>query len=146
MESSLNRLLLTLMISEANFRMLHWMCSGDKFEQMHTNSDSYRDMTCEDIDAVAEMILRVTNNIPTIKSVSNYPNAIIDTHGNLINFDTWCSYTEKIFNGILDSISDCLKEESIANDVTNVGIKASLESMYDKYDLQARYLIKRRMM
>lgn len=141
----LRLLLILLQISEANFRTLHWMAAGDKFEQIHLNCEKFVDMVGEDMDTVAEMSLRLSSNLPTLKAVSTNPNAVIDTHGELVHFAEFCKYATSIFEGICNSIEACLEDEEIADDISNIGIKSSLEAMHDKYDLQARYLIKRRM-
>ena len=144
MEKALRSLFILLTVSESNFRMLHWMAEGRKFREMHSDADSFRSMVSEDIDAVAEMILRDSDEIPSLRVISNNLQAIIDTRGELIEYEKYIAYCKRIFAGILDAIEACLKTDEIANNIKNVGIKAALESMYDKYDLQARYLIKRR--
>ena len=144
MEKALRSLFILLTVSESNFRMLHWMAEGRKFREMHSDADSFRSMVSEDIDAVAEMILRDSDEIPSLRVISNNLQAIIDTKGELIEYEKYLAYSKRIFAGILDAIEACLKTDEIANNIKNVGIKATLESMYDKYDLQARYLIKRR--
>ena len=144
MEKALRSLFILLTVSEANFRMLHWMAEGRKFREMHADADSFRSMVSDDIDAVAEMILRNTDEIPSLRIISNNLQTIIDTRGETIQYEKYLAYCNKILTGNLDAIEACLKTDEIANEIKNVGIKASLEAMYDKYDLQARYLMKRR--
>ena len=49
-----------------------------------------------------------------------------------------------MFKIILNLIENALDMDEIANDKSNVGIKSTLESMHEKFDLQYRYINKRR--
>ena len=139
----LRSLLIILMISEANFRTLHWMAAGNKFARMHADADEWRSMVSTDIDVVAEFILRRSDDLPSLKVVAANTNMILDTNGNTIDYDKFISITKSIFKNILNAITLCL-ESSEMTESENVGIKAALEGLYDKYDLQANYLVRRR--
>lgn len=141
---NLNKLLTMMIISEANFRTIHWMVAGMKFNEMHLGADDFRKMVADDIDVVAEMILRRTDSIPTLKNVCGNERLIYDPEGNYIDFPKYLSLVSTILNGIKNAIGECLADPEITENPENVGIKAELEGLYNKYDLQANYLIKRR--
>ena len=140
MNEKLEALLSTLMIAHANFRTVHWMSFGHKFDRQHALAAEYEEMVDGSIDEVAEMLLRSQSKVPTImEAPSKSPLQVID--GNQpINYATFNNIVTVQLKGILTSILNVLKDPSIQNDIRNVGIKADLEGMFGKYDLQLRYL------
>lgn len=137
-----------------NFKILHWGAIGRGFDIIHEQSEKYYNMLSEDLDKVAEMALRMNET----------PAAHFETTGILADFEgreffifeTYknCDFDDftKISTVMLQDITICLIEvlhnecfdTSDNNNLINIGIKAELEGLVNKYDLEARYLSARR--
>ena len=140
MNEKLESLLATLIIAHANFRTVHWMSVGHKFDRQHSLAADYEGMVDESIDAVAEMLLRGQKTVPTIVDAPAKSNLQVIDGNQFINYDTFNTIVTVQLKSILNSIATVLKDNTIQNDVRLVGIKADLEGMFGKYDLQFRYL------
>lgn len=140
MNEKLEALLSTLIVAHANFRTLHWMSCGKKFDRQHSLSAEYEEMVAESIDAVAEILLRYQNRVPTLsEAISKSAIQLIDG-GQPIQYDSFNTHVGTQLSRILSSILTVLNDGSIQNDIRNVGVKADLEGLMSKYDLQLRYL------
>lgn len=147
---TMKELLAVLLIHETNFKVLHWMACGSEFDSYHKDTTSeYYDMCSDKADEVAEMILRMGG------SIINYAEAldiIDDSELDHLMIKSDCCYkasdiqenSQIMFADILGLIETALQDDNIANNIKNVSIKASLESMHGDFDLQYRYLNKRR--
>ena len=132
-----------------NFKVMHWGSIGPKFDRIHNLSQEYYDMTSDDLDVLAEMGLRIGQKPATIMESTKIL-AEVEEHKFFV-FDSFsdCDYEcfVKTANIMLSDICKCLElvlASEEMKDPSNVGIKASLEGLHDKYDLQARYLNARR--
>lgn len=152
MDESLNPqivLFSMLQLHKENFKMLHWKVCGHHFDNMHNNVTSkYYDMMADDVDVVAENLMRQgINPVNIIKAISIatklqdavFVNANID-----YSRDDVISITDRIFYQLLRQIEVILNTAEIKDNIQNVGIKAYYESLHDKYDLEYRFLNKRR--
>lgn len=142
-----------LMVYNNNFKVLHWSARGEKFDRMHNIAANYDYETNQDLDKVAEMILRIEpnpgNKFPTaltaIEMLKNYQTMSflvyegVETH----DWTTFCKETEQMLTDICRVIEGVLQNDEI-KDIHSAGIKSDLESMHSKWDLQARYLHARR--
>lgn len=144
------KLVAMLLIQRANFQTLHWKVVGEGFDRLHNSiTNDYYEMVSGDIDDVVETFMRIDINpvgyIEACKIISTLedPAIIYSTESNY-NKENVLKLTHKSLNLILDSIASVLKEDCIQNDITNVGIKAYLESLYDKYDKECRFLNRKR--
>lgn len=140
----LRTFLSVLLVYHCNFKVLHWMVKGDEFLTIHTKADEYCNDVAEDIDKVGEMILRTNGEIVNYKEaldivedIESHEFLLIES-GNSYDTEEFCNYSMKMFKDILVCIQELLDGE-----ISNVGIKSTLEGMYDKYDLQANYILKR---
>lgn len=136
-----------LTMYKRNFKLIHWGAIGPKFDRMHTISENYASMLEKDIDEVAEMGLRCNENPVNIdgilKELEKEDGSYIMLEFKSFTYTEFTSATDKMFAGILKAIAE-LRNSSKLQEDSNMGIKASLESMYDRYDLQYRYLNDRR--
>ena len=145
---NLKTFLSVLLVYRSNFHVLHWMAKGKNFFVIHSKSDEYCTEILGDIDKVAEMVLRVEDSIVNYKDALDIIDEYEDHEFLLLPGDEFydgerfkkASIT--MFKDILKCIEDLLESDNIT-DPKNVGIKATLEGMHDKYDLQARYLLDR---
>lgn len=145
---TLKTLLSVLLVYRSNFHVLHWMAKGKNFFMIHSKAEEFVNKLSKDIDVVAEMLLRIDD------SVVNYMEALKcieedETHefilvdsDKLFDAEDFCKYSLGMMKGILECIEELLKTDVIM-EPKNVGIKATLESMHNEYDLQYRYLLKR---
>lgn len=142
-------LLSTLLVYRSNFHVMHWNAKGCHFDFVHSQAATYYDKLLADSDKVAEMAMRLGQNCV------NYPEAYDMLHSanndfvivpseTKYNLADFCKFTATMFKDIISIIGQVLATEEIKSP-SNVGIKASLEGMYDEYDLQLRYLNARRM-
>ena len=137
-----------------NFKVLHWGAMGKQFDKIHEISEKYYNMISEDLDVVAEMALRM-NIHPTVFFEAVKILADVDGKEFFI-FETYedIDYVDftKISTVMLQDIVTCLTEmlqldyfnSEDSDNAINIGIKAELEGLINKYDLEARYLSSRR--
>ena len=147
---NLRDLLAVFILEESNFNILHWNCQGKKFDRMHSLANEWYDRCGSNKDAVAEMAIRCG------QEPVHYGEAIKILQGNEIGFkvltsdDTfeWEDFmreSQDICKKVLKSIEEVLYSDEIQNKRENVGIKATLEGMYEEWDLDARYKNPKRM-
>ena len=145
---NLRLFLSVLLVYRSNFQLLQWNAVGDKFDLIHDKSADYYEKILGDADSVAEMAMRIGLN-PV-----NYPEAYqmlqdaehqfkILTSDATYNFNDFVENTEIMFTDILFCIENLFQSDEL-QEISNVGIKATLESMYNEYDLQTRYINKHR--
>ena len=144
----LKTFLSVLLVYRSNFHVLHWMAKGKNFFKIHDKASEYYDKILNDVDVVAEMILRRSDSIVNYEEAleiikNNEDHEFLMVSGNrTYESDDFKEYATKMFNDILTCIEELLETDYI-KDLKNVGIKATLEGMHDKYDLEANYLLKR---
>lgn len=141
---NLRTFLSVLTVYHTNFKVLHWMAEGKSFFIIHEKADDYSKYILDDIDVVGEMCLRsnegivnYTEALKIIEDDENHEFLLINSNESY-DVEKFKKNASKMFNDILSCIKEILDEG-----VENIGIKASLESMYDKYDLEVNYLLKR---
>lgn len=131
-----------------NFHVLHWGATGRKFDRIHNLADEYYQMITGDIDVVAEQAMRLGQNpggyLENVKIIEASNSNFLCLDYEEVNFEEFAKYTDAMLDHILLCLRELLASEA-AQALENVGIKATLEGLYDKYDLQKRYLNKRRM-
>lgn len=131
-----------LLVYRSNFDVLHWMVKGSKFFTLHAKASEYSEELAKDIDTIAEIILRhedsIVNYSEALKLIeeSDYKFLILESD-RLFDVEEFVKISNKMFNDILHCITELLD----SND--DISIKSTLENMYNKYDLQCNYLLKR---
>lgn len=150
MMESLKRLLARLMVYETNMRVLHWQVVGKGFDRTHSGiTDPMTDQIHSDVDVVAEKLIMLGGTpldylsvIRTIKDgCSDVKFASADTS---YSSEEVYKAIDGICSSICHSIEECLAD-SLIQQPNNVSIKARLEGMHEYYDLQMRFLNKRRL-
>lgn len=145
-------LLAVFMLHENNCRCLHWLSCGEAFDRAHKIADDLRSLISNDIDSIAEMSMRLdledirVTNIPGILELlktSSYDHIVVDVSKDYEKEQVE-NITHIILKDILDTIIKTYENESISKDIRNIGIKSALETLYDKYDKELRYLATRR--
>ena len=137
-----------LLVYRSNFHVIHWLAKGEQFDTIHEKAADYYDMILTTCDEVAEMAMRIgerpVNYIEALKVVEDADKdyKILSTSSNY-EFEDFKENTDIMFKDILECIEELL-ESDIVTEKQNVGIKAQLESIYNQYDLQLRYINKRR--
>ena len=146
---TLKDLLAVFIIYGHNFKVLHWQANGHRFDRIHKLANEFYDYLADDTDTIAEMAARVGQNslgyieaAETLKSLDG--KFVVVEADKLYNFEQFADITNAMFDGILKALMVAHESEEIA-DIKNIGIKSELESIYNKYDLQMRYLNKRRL-
>lgn len=139
-----------LRLYESNYRNLHWNSKGIDFNDSHKSiTTEYYEMISESIDEVAEFISRLGGNAPNYMEVCEILNKqekryMIINSSELYTRQQIVEVSDVMLNDICTLIAECL-EESVMQETINAGIKSDLESMLSKYDLQARYINKRKL-
>ena len=147
---SFKKLMAILIVQRSNFQVLHWKSIGRHFDNMHTNvTNNYYEMVSTDIDDVTECAMRLgVNPVNLVKAcqiaASTEGVSMYSTEKDYER-DEIVSLTDKSLKSILNAIADVLQEDEIQENIENVGIKAYLEGLYDKYDKEYRFLNRRRM-
>lgn len=145
---NLRLLLSMLLVYRSNFHVIHWKGKGKSFYRVHDKAAEYYEKLLDDADKVAEMLMRLGQNPvnypEAYELISNYEDTdfVIVESDKSYDVDDLTEYTALMFGDITSAIEAVLETEEI-QDKHNVGIKASLESMHDEYDLVARYLNER---
>lgn len=145
---NLRLLLSMLLVYRSNFHVIHWKGKGKSFYRVHDKAAEYYEKLLDDADKVAEMLMRLGQNPvnypEAYELISNYEDTdfVIVESNKSYDVDDLTEYTALMFGDITAAIEAVLETEEI-QDKHNVGIKASLESMHDEYDLVARYLNER---
>lgn len=139
---SLKTFLSVLIVYRSNFQVLHWLAAGKSFEVIHKKTEEYYNEISDDVDVIAEMVLRNSDEIVNYKEALE----IIEEDDNnfiLVDSKRSCEMEDfiELSTKMLKDILSCI--ESVLEDVDNIGIKSSLESLYEKYDLQANYILRR---
>lgn len=150
MSFSFKELTAVFALEAHNFKVLHWMAKGKQFDRIHVKlASDYYDMVSDDLDVVAELGMRLDEGVPNYAEVIKLlmktdccEYEIIEAED--VDYETFVEKADKILHDIITSIICVYKRDDIQNDVINVGIKSTLEGLLEKYDLQYRYLNKRR--
>lgn len=148
--NKLKELLAALLLAESNFKVLHWNAHGKEFDSTHVNiTTTYYDLCSDKADVVAEMLIRMGGtpvNHAEVVTVLNDSNRHynITASTRLYDKEEIISAADDILGGIVALIEECLASKDIAENPHNVGIKASLEGLHDEFDIQWRYINKRR--
>lgn len=136
---------------ESNFRLLHWNSVGKEFNDVHVSiTTKYYEDLGDDIDKVAE-IGCMLNVMPL-----NYDEVIVniqDNQFNVLKIESNKLYTRKqiveftdtMLGDICKLLVDAIQDETIQLP-DNTGIKSDLEAMHSKYNLEYKFINKRRMM
>ena len=153
---TLKLLAAALTLYQYNFKMLHWNASGYKFDKIHDLSSEYESKISETLDKVVEMSMRV-DDVPfslseCLDNLNNFSEQnFVMIQSENITYETFVTHSLDMFNSILESIAAIFDQKLLSSengasitDITNIGIKAELESIYAEYDLLARYILKRR--
>lgn len=143
-------LLASMLVNETNMRVLHWMVRGKGFQNAHAKvtSELYERIR-GDIDVVAEAVLRLDDDaVDYISAVSilkdSDEDVIIVKADRTYDAKTVYVKVDEILGQILELIGKTLASEEIKRS-TSVGIKATLEGIYEYYDVQKNYLNKCRL-
>lgn len=147
---TLRDLLAIFIIYGHNFKVLHWQANGQRFDRVHKLANEYYDYLADDADDIAEMAARVGQNslgyIEAVETLKNLDGKFVVVESDkLYNFSQFVDITNAMLDGILKSIAAVHDTEEMS-DIKNIGIRSELEGIYNKYDLQMRYLNKRRLM
>ena len=133
---------------EHNAKVLHWGACGHKFDRVHNLCDDFEKMFHDDVDFAGETGLRLGQNPPSFdKIVSILENS---DHNYLIcqfknvDYDETIKSFQKMFADVMQALLE-LHESELMQKPANMGIKSEIESVYNKYDFQLRYLNKRRL-
>lgn len=146
----LQELLSLMVIHEHNFRVIHWNCIGKKFDKIHSITKEYYEMLSDDQDIVAEMAMRCGEKCvgysEAEKILSEYSdkNFKIISSEEMFDYKKFCDDVSQMLDDICYGIGSVLEEKEISENISNVGIKATLEGLYDRYDLQKRFIHTRR--
>lgn len=149
--NNLYNLHIALRVYHSNLLNLHWNSHGMDFNDSHKDiTTEYYELCDKYIDITAEMLARLNIFAPNYIEVVDYMSKsedkfhIVDS-AKLYSREEIVALVDKMFESILFYIEKSLEDEEIKNNIKNVGIKSDLESMYSEFDLQYRYINKRRM-
>lgn len=146
----LKELFCVLCIYHFNFRNMHWNSVGENFDNAHKEiTTEYYEMLDGTIDTVGEMLTRLGINPCNYVEVLKF---IKETDGNYMVVESSQLYdrtaivtmSETMLTDIVKLMVAAWDSEEMKNPM-NVGIKSTLESLINDYDMQARYINKRKM-
>lgn len=139
-----------LRLYESNFRNLHWNAAGIDFNDSHKSiSTDYYDLCGKYVDITAEMIVRLSGQNPPnyvevggILENTDHDYVIIDST-RLYSREDIVHLSDTMLGDICTIVVDILTDEVLQTPI-NAGIKSDLEAMLSEFDLQYRYINKRR--
>lgn len=146
----LKELFSVLVLYRSNFENLHWNATGENFDNGHKEiSTDYYEMISGTIDTVAEMLARLGVNPPNYKEVMEDIEEMDDDFllvesKELYNRTAIVGYADVMLNDIVKLLIKAWDSDEM-KDPINVGIKSTLESLINDYDIQARYINKRKL-
>lgn len=142
---TLRDLLAVFVLEEANFDILHWNSKGRKFDKMHALAEEWAGRCVKAKDTVAEMAMRCGQKpihygeaVEILKNPELRVPFRVLTSGNEFEWEGFIKESQFICSSICQSIAAVLDSEEIKKP-ENVGIKATLEGMYEEWDLDYRY-------
>jgi len=135
----------------SNLSNLHWNSCGEEFNDAHVNiTDGLIDLFHKWIDPVGEMLTRLGINplnyaevFDLIKNSSN--DYFIAESAKMYNRKEIITIADVMLKDIVTLICTVLDSEEMKATI-NAGIKSELEGMLNDFDLQYRYLNKRRLL
>lgn len=138
-----------LRLYESNFLNLHWNAKEEDFNDSHKGiSTDYYELTSKYIDVTAEMICRLGKcplNYKEVCILSEKSGNIFVESQKLYDRKDIIELSDKMLSDIVNNITTCLESEEMQSSI-NAGIKSTLESMLEEFDIQYRYINKRRML
>lgn len=126
-----------------NCKILHWGACGERFDDIHMLSEEYSNMLRGTQDVIMEMGLR---NGETPAKFSSIGKAIKDDYileYTEFEYDDFCEKITDILENVLEILHE-LYENELYNKPINIGIRSTIESIFDSYDMQLRYIHARR--
>lgn len=151
MVNKLIKLNAILRLYHQNFLNLHWNSAGEEFNDAHKSiSTDYYELCDKYIDTTAEMICRLGGNplnyIQVVEFLTNQDSKYFVTDSSkMYERKDIIKWSDVMLGDILKNIEEVLEDDE-AEDSCNIGIKSDLEAMHSEFDLQYRYINKRRMM
>ena len=134
---------------EHNAKVIHWGAYGPRFDRVHKLCDEFEAMFHEDVDYAGETGLRLEQAPPSFDKImevlENSEHNYIVCQYKLIGYEEAIKTLQKMCADVMEALVE-IHESDIMQQPVNMGIKSSIESVYDKYDFQVRYLNKRRAM
>lgn len=133
-----------------NFRNLHWNSNGENFDNVHKEiTTEYYEMIDGTIDTVGEMLTRLginpCNYSETLEFIKNAEkNYMMVDSNKLYNRTDIVKMSDVMLNDIVTLMVEAWNSEEMKNPI-NVGIKSTLEALINDYDIQARYINKRKL-
>lgn len=134
----------------SNFSVLHWNAAGEEFNDAHRSiAEEYEDLFHKYVDVTAEMATRLGSN--PLNYVEVY-DLMKDCEKNYLLVDSKKLYSRKEIIGLADKmladicdlLSATIEWEELKAPI-NAGIRSELESILNDFDLQFRYINRRRM-
>jgi len=149
-EVNIQKVMLSLFIYyQNNFHMLHWKSKGKGFDTAHKQITSdYYETLADDIDDIAEVLLRNDINPPSYKEVleileeSDIEVITIDNEKNY-DIEDIIKLSQKMLEDLFKVLIE-VHEIPEMKEVKNIGVLSFYENLIDKYDKECRYLNKRR--
>lgn len=137
-----------LRVNESNFLNLHWNASGEDFNDSHKGiTTDYYELCNKYVDITAEMITRFGKNplnfIEICKVAEKCEFVIVDSQ-RLYTRKEIIEFSQTMLKDIISILVECLDDIELKNTI-NAGIKSTLENMLEEFDLQYRYINKRRL-
>ena len=135
----------------SNFSVLHWNSVGEEFNDAHRNiAEEYEDLFHKYVDTTAEMATRLGSNplnyveVIELMQKCDKKYVIIDSK-KLYTRKEIIVLADRMLADICDIISATIEWEVLQTPI-NAGIRSELESILNDFDLQYRYINKRRLM
>lgn len=133
---------------KSGFLNLHWNASGEEFDDAHKDiSTDYYELCDAYIDTTAEMVARLDDfplNFDEVAETAKENNWTSVQSDTLYSRAQIIEISQTLLSEILDAITDCLASEDLQL-VENSGIRSDLEAIQEEFDLQVRYINKRRL-
>ena len=143
--NEMKELFAVMVLYRMNFENLHWNSIGEEFDNAHKEiSTEYYEKINTDIDIVAEMLARMRINPMNYKEVWDFieggeKDYMLVSSSSTYMRDDIVQMSQRMLGDICKAIENAHECECM-KDIKNMGIKSTLEAMYDYYDLQVRYI------
>ena len=145
--NKLQDLFIVLQNAKRNIQTIHWHVTGLNFDVYHKEiTDGLIDTISEDVDGVAEYLIRYGHAIPTsVEEVTlaikyelpSYPSEFINERTAAFKIDDCLKY---IFEAIREALDEAEKCDGECRDIVNY-----LEGLLDNYSKEYKFFSKARL-
>jgi DNA-binding ferritin-like protein len=145
----LKELFAVIVLYRFNFQNLHWNSVGENFNDAHKEiTKEYYEKLDGTMDTIGEMLCRLGENPMNLKEVldtfaGSEKNYLLVDSKDLYDRTAIVKNADIMLTDICNLLAECIQDEVMQSPI-NAGMRSDLEAILNDYDIEARFLNKRR--